>query len=417
MSRKAASGAKAPSLAPSPSFTRVTTALLQRKCTCGLSGGKDDDCEESKKKSATTMRRKVAGRNSVATAPSIVHEALRSPGQPLDAATRAFFEPRFGHAFQNVRVHTDARAAESARAVDAFAYTAGQDIVFAEGVYQPGTTEGRRLLAHELVHTVQQYHTGHPESAETKLSDPKDLLEHQAEMVADSITGGRCNSSLSRAFPLVASNQPLVARAGGPALPGPSPVAKAKPDTVKVWLNSFIPDPVVKQPVFGTCLRGDNRTFTNSIKASYRTHQEIEFDVSTLARIIDYADTGVSTNLDCNTLAVTKTAKAPTTGLTNGPVTRSGSDILVDFKASAKDPLLAIACDIDLDVQFHVNPVTRQCYLTGNHDGFPAYEAYVTEDNGAGVPVYRYDPVAAGEGPMALCGGLDKTILSKPVTF
>jgi hypothetical protein len=81
---------------------------------------------------------------------------LRSPGQPLDAATRVFMEPRFGHNFSRVRVHTDARAAESARAVGAAAYTVGYDIVFGEGQFEPGTRNGRQLLAHELTHVVQQ---------------------------------------------------------------------------------------------------------------------------------------------------------------------------------------------------------------------------------------------------------------------
>ncbi|MGB9632210.1 MAG: DUF4157 domain-containing protein [Chloroflexaceae bacterium] len=88
--------------------------------------------------------------------PPIVHEVLRSPGQPLDAETRAFMEPRFGHDFSRVRVHTDARAAESARAVNALAYTVGRDVVFGAGQYAPGASAGRRLLAHELAHVVQQ---------------------------------------------------------------------------------------------------------------------------------------------------------------------------------------------------------------------------------------------------------------------
>jgi outer membrane protein OmpA-like peptidoglycan-associated protein len=86
----------------------------------------------------------------------IVHEALASPGQPLDASTRAFFEPRFGHDFSRVHVHTDAKADESASAAKALAYTVGRDVVFGAGRYAPGTTEGDRLLAHELTHVVQQ---------------------------------------------------------------------------------------------------------------------------------------------------------------------------------------------------------------------------------------------------------------------
>jgi hypothetical protein len=92
--------------------------------------------------------------------PPIVHQALRSPGQSLDAATRAFFEPLYGQNFSRVRVHTDVSAAESARAVDALAYTVGQDIVFGSNQYHPGTTSGNRLLAHELTHVTQQRSRG-----------------------------------------------------------------------------------------------------------------------------------------------------------------------------------------------------------------------------------------------------------------
>jgi hypothetical protein len=90
------------------------------------------------------------------TAPPIVHEVLNSPGQSLDAATRTFFESRFGHDFSQVRVHTDGRAEQSARDVHAHAYTVGRDIVFGAGKFSPATHEGRRLLAHELTHVVQQ---------------------------------------------------------------------------------------------------------------------------------------------------------------------------------------------------------------------------------------------------------------------
>ena len=90
------------------------------------------------------------------TAPPIVHDVLRSPGQPLNPNTRGFMESRFGHDFSQVRVHTDARAAESARAVNARAYTVGRDIAFGSGQYTPGSSTGQRLLAHELAHVMQQ---------------------------------------------------------------------------------------------------------------------------------------------------------------------------------------------------------------------------------------------------------------------
>jgi hypothetical protein len=88
--------------------------------------------------------------------PPIVDEVLRSSGKPLDAATRAFIEQRLGQDFSQVRVHDNAKAAESAYALNARAYTVGRDIVFGAGQYQPRDASGQRLLAHELVHVAQQ---------------------------------------------------------------------------------------------------------------------------------------------------------------------------------------------------------------------------------------------------------------------
>ncbi len=89
-------------------------------------------------------------------ASAIVDEVLRSPGRPLDPDSRAFFEPRFGRDLGEVRVRADAGAARSARAVGALAYTVGRDVVFGAGRFAPGTAAGRRLLAHELTHVLQQ---------------------------------------------------------------------------------------------------------------------------------------------------------------------------------------------------------------------------------------------------------------------
>ena len=104
------------------------------------------------------LQRKETGavETSLNEAPASVHDVLRSPGQPLDQASRAYFEPRFGHDFSQVRVHSGTRAAESATAVGALAYTVGRNLVFSAGAYAPRTDSGRRLLAHELTHAVQQ---------------------------------------------------------------------------------------------------------------------------------------------------------------------------------------------------------------------------------------------------------------------
>jgi len=116
---------------------------ISRKC---------DDCKEEE-----TVRRKAAGPQTAAgEAPGIVHQVLRSPGQPLDPASRAYFEPRFKHDFSRVRVHADQRAADAARGLAARAFTLGEHIVFGGNQYAPSGANGARLLAHELTHVVQQ---------------------------------------------------------------------------------------------------------------------------------------------------------------------------------------------------------------------------------------------------------------------
>ena len=136
-----------------PSSTPIQRGLLQRKCACGGAPGVDGECAACRKR---RLQRQPDRQVEPTGVPAIVHDVLRSPGQPLDPATRAFMEPRFGHDFSAVRVHTDLRAAESARAVNALAYTVGRDVTFGPGQYAPGTSAGRRLIAHELAHVVQQ---------------------------------------------------------------------------------------------------------------------------------------------------------------------------------------------------------------------------------------------------------------------
>ncbi len=113
----------------------------------------------------------------------IVHDVLRSPSQPLDQATRAFFEPRFGHDFSDVRVHTGSRAAESARSIDALAYTVGQDVVFGAGQYKPETYAGRTLLSHELSHVIQQS----PGLMPSSLPKESDHLEAGAKSASEHV--------------------------------------------------------------------------------------------------------------------------------------------------------------------------------------------------------------------------------------
>jgi Domain of unknown function (DUF4157) len=116
--------------------------------------------------------------------PPIVQDVLNSPGQPLDSATRAYMEPRFGYDFSRVRVHTDEKAAESAQAVNALAYTVGHDVVFGTGQWQSApkiSVPRQRLLAHELTHVVQMQSSSH------QIIKPEEYLEHEGVVAGSKV--------------------------------------------------------------------------------------------------------------------------------------------------------------------------------------------------------------------------------------
>jgi hypothetical protein len=123
-----------------------------------------------------------------------VHEVIESGGgSPLESDVRGRMEHSLGQDFSDVRVHTDQRAADSAASVQAKAYTAGSNVVFGEGQYAPGTTDGDRTLAHELTHVVQQRSgpvDGTPVAGGIKVSDPSDRFERAADAAADAVVSG-----------------------------------------------------------------------------------------------------------------------------------------------------------------------------------------------------------------------------------
>ncbi len=129
--------------------------VVHRSCGGGRIAGSSGECDE-RRWSGVARRPTSTGRAEHAGLPPAVDAVLRSPGQRLETTSREILESRFGHDFGQVRIHHDVEAAVSARAVDALAYTVGEDIVFEAGQYAPGTAAGRRLLAHELTHVLQQ---------------------------------------------------------------------------------------------------------------------------------------------------------------------------------------------------------------------------------------------------------------------
>lgn len=152
-------------------------------CACSHDGDLCEECQQ--KQSQATIHRRASAPTAPANVPRIVSDVLRSPGHPLDSATRAFFEPRFGYDFSHVRLHTDSSAAESARSISARAYTAGEHIVFDLANYSPHTAGGRELLAHELTHTLQQPQgpmAGNLDSL--RMSTPGESSEREARTVS-----------------------------------------------------------------------------------------------------------------------------------------------------------------------------------------------------------------------------------------
>ena len=170
-----------------PNFAPIATGVLQRTCACGQHTSAGGECEECKKKREGTLARAAISSSPVHDVPPIVHEVLRSPGQPLDVATRAFMEPRFGHDFSHVVVHTGKNAAESARAVHALAYTVGRHVVFGPGEYAPHTAPGQQLVAHELTHVVQQAAASDSVPSRLNVGPVHDRFEHQASRLAQGV--------------------------------------------------------------------------------------------------------------------------------------------------------------------------------------------------------------------------------------
>jgi len=155
---------------PEPVSFENSPPTLQRKCAACASGhGLCPNCAEEENlvqrkplasKITPVVQRQIteAPESIPGISPSVENHInnLSDGGQPLPKSVRAFFEPRFGYDFSQVRVHIDTQAAKSARAVNALAYTIGRNVVFGVGQYAPNALAGRELLAHELTHVIQQ---------------------------------------------------------------------------------------------------------------------------------------------------------------------------------------------------------------------------------------------------------------------
>lgn len=220
----------------SRAFTPMPSRLLQRKCACGNHSMAGGECAECAKKKGMLQRKLTIGAsndpleqeaNRVAdeimsmplnskvnptppriqrfsgqatnecleTAPPSVDRVLNSLGTPLEPSLRQDMEARFGHDFSQVRVYTDSAAEQSTRDMDANAYTVGKNVVFGSGQFSPETYKGRRLLAHELGHVVQQASTSQSSLVQRDLK-AYNLVKSESMFMAD-FSGGGSSSSVS----------------------------------------------------------------------------------------------------------------------------------------------------------------------------------------------------------------------------
>jgi hypothetical protein len=194
MSFRVSASPKTP-LTPAVSFTPVYNDLLQRRCAWDGAPSPTGECGEGRERRLLPKMQDGAFRTrNKPDVPAIVHEVLRSPGQPIDLAPRGFMERRFGHDFSRVRVHTNENAARSAQVLEARAYTVGRHVVFGAGQYAPHTRAGQQLLAHELTHVTQspnasatsEIKIGRPDSAEERTAEHNEATFHPARPAAAS---------------------------------------------------------------------------------------------------------------------------------------------------------------------------------------------------------------------------------------
>ncbi|HJP92673.1 MAG TPA: DUF4157 domain-containing protein [Pyrinomonadaceae bacterium] len=195
---------------------------LQRKCACGSYGvGECDKCRNQ----GNTLQRSATTNDSPLAIPSIVNDVLNSPSQPLDAGTRGRMEPLFGHDFSTVRVHTDAKAEESAQAVNALAYTVGRDMVFGAGQYAPETRSGQQLMAHELTHVIQQ--SASSSGQMLRMGEPNSAAEVEADQLSNTIMQG---GNVDRPFSHQGMSLQRQASSSATSQP-PSPATSSQPAT------------------------------------------------------------------------------------------------------------------------------------------------------------------------------------------
>jgi len=232
-----------------------------------------------------------------AIAPPIVHEVLNASGQPLEAATRTFFEHRFGCDLTDVRVHADSRAAESADAVQALAYTVGRNVILGSG-YGLGTEARRGLLAHELVHSLQQERSGI--TAVQRQPKPAPEMKLVDDFAAKFPAAASLIKPNPAAMKLVKEAFDAGATFGGYAEDGPSkdvwpytvgnavyvPKARADPPVLAMSDFLFELNNAIRQPRFAAITAAATKgAKTDTAAAKQYAHDKVEAEVEGMLRL------------------------------------------------------------------------------------------------------------------------------------
>ncbi len=291
--------------------------------------------------------------------------------------------------FNQVRVHDDSHAARAAEALNARAFTLGRNIVFGPGEYKQGTASGRKLLAHELTHVMQQE------------SGNGQVLQRQPASVTET------------ALTPAPSPTPTPTAGGRPS--------QSLPTTIKFWVNAFIPDtlsgamrvpggPLAGQTMFegpftwSDCFITDNRGFDSRRSASSRTHVEAEVDVATGTVSSTRLWSSGTKELDCEDGDIECSQTAPVSGGVAPAYTRVTNPFVhrLAVTSAASDPCVSGAPDVDVNGVVTINTLARHVEFEGLIDPFPAFEMYVSIDGSPPRTVFRY--FDASKGAFSLVG-------------
>ncbi len=235
-----------------------------------------------------TIQRKNSGGQTVSTAPPIVGSVLSSSGSKMEKSTRTDMEGRFGSDFSNVRIHKDNKAADSSKAISAKAYTFGNHIVFNSGQYSPNTKAGKKLLAHELTHVVQQGGgvKRAPESTPSTLPEPSSTVQNNSSATTPPVPASPPINSGNNT-----SNSPGPP-SGNNASSGSSPLAEASGGSFEGESEAVIIEPIMSEPP--SELSAEEQGRINQVRSRTGSNAEATTDLPTESENTDSARAGVT---------------------------------------------------------------------------------------------------------------------------